>query len=177
MSVVKSLQKVGKVTMAQVQHANGSLGGQWLSAIDIAEQTVVNNYPQVDAIQIAGARAHQSHEVDTHSNIISVKFFAGSRRVISGHVHMNGQLDFGKPTQGSSSAQVATTAGAGKNIGGGESSSSSTQSATTTDLTWRTNKKTNYAEWWDGKKWVTGDWSDELQKWYACYNGQWYYWE
>ena len=43
MSVVKSLQKVGKVTMAQVQHANGSLGGQWLSAIDIAEQTVVNN--------------------------------------------------------------------------------------------------------------------------------------
>jgi len=53
MSVVKSLQKVGKVTMAQVQHANGSLGGQWLSAIDIAEQTVVNNYPQVDAIQIA----------------------------------------------------------------------------------------------------------------------------
>ncbi|KAL2069776.1 hypothetical protein VTL71DRAFT_14455 [Oculimacula yallundae] len=122
--------------MAQVQYANGSLGGQWLLAINIAEQTVVNNYPQVDAIQIA------------------VKFFAGSKRVISGHVHTNGKLDFGKPTPGSSSAQVATTAGAGKNIGGGESSSSS-------DLTWRTNTQTNYAEWWDGKEWVAGDWSDE----------------
>ncbi|PVH75247.1 hypothetical protein DL98DRAFT_498677, partial [Cadophora sp. DSE1049] len=148
MSVVKSLQKVGKVTMAQVQNANGSLGGRWLSAINIAEQTVVG--PQVDAIQIAGARAHQSHEVATHSNIISVKFFAGSRRVISGHVHMNGQLDYSKPAHGSSSAQVATTAGAGKNVGGGESSSSSTQSATATNLTWRTNEQSKRAEWWDG---------------------------
>jgi hypothetical protein len=43
MSVVRSLQKVGKVTMAQVQNANGSLGGHWLSAINIAEQTVMNN--------------------------------------------------------------------------------------------------------------------------------------
>ncbi|KAG9230119.1 hypothetical protein BJ875DRAFT_473106 [Amylocarpus encephaloides] len=174
MSVVRSLQKVGKVTMAQVQNANGSLGGQWLSAINIAEQTVMNNYPQVDAIQIAGARAHQSHEVATHSNILSVKFFAGSRRVISGHVHMNGELDYSKPAHGSSSAQVATTAGAGKNVGGGESSSSSTQGAT--NLTWRTNEQTKCAEWWDGTKWVGGDWSGEYQKWYAYCNGQWYYW-
>jgi hypothetical protein len=56
------------------------------------------------------------------------------------------------------------------------SSSASAQAATTTDLTWRTNEQTNRVEWWDGTKWVEGDWSDEHQKWYACYNGQWYYW-
>jgi hypothetical protein len=117
----------------------------------------------------SGARAHQSHEVATHSNILSVKFFAGSRRVISGHVHINGQLDYSKPARGSS-------AGAEKNVGGGESSSSSTQGATATNLTWRTNEQTKRAEWWDGTKWVGGDWSDEYQRWYAYYNGQWYYW-
>ncbi|TAQ86080.1 hypothetical protein B7494_g5593 [Chlorociboria aeruginascens] len=53
---------------------------------------------------------------------------------------------------------------AGRNSGGGESSSSSAQGATTTDLTWRTNEQTNRAEWWDGTKWVEGDWSDEYQK-------------
>ena len=118
----------------------------------------------------SGAKAHQSHEVATHSNILIVKFFAGSRRVISGHVHMNGQLDY-RSRRTAVSAQVATTAGAEKNIGGGESSSSSTQGATATNLTWRTNEQTKCAEWWDSTKWVGGDWSEEYQKWYAYYNG------
>jgi hypothetical protein len=39
------------------------------------------------------------------------------------------------------------------------------------DLIWRTNEQTKYAEWWDGTKWVQGDWSDEYQKWYTYYNG------
>jgi hypothetical protein len=106
-----------------------------------------------------------------------VKFFAGSRRVISGHIHMNGKLDYSKPAYGSSSTDVTTTTGGGKNVGGGGTSSgSSTQGATATNLTWRANEQTKRAEWWDGTNWVGGDWSDEYQKWYAYYNGQWYYW-
>ncbi len=54
MSVVRSLQKVGKVTMAQVQNANGSLGGHWLSAINIAEQTVMNNVRTLSQGSFAG---------------------------------------------------------------------------------------------------------------------------
>ncbi|KAK0102306.1 hypothetical protein ONS95_005929 [Cadophora gregata] len=176
MSMAKSLKRVGKVTMSQVQSANGSLGVQWLSALNIAEQTVVTTYPQIDAIQIAGAKAHQSYEVAAHSNIISVKFFAGSKRIMSAHVHLNGKVDYSKPTHGSSSAQVATTAGAGHNAGGGESSSSHAQGATTTELSWRTNEQTKRAEWWNGVGWVEGEWSYEHQRWYAYYNGEWYYW-
>ncbi|KAG4432045.1 hypothetical protein IFR05_012484 [Cadophora sp. M221] len=59
---------------------------------------------------------------------------------------------------------------------GDESSGSSAQGAATINPRWRTNEQTKRAEWWDGTKWVEGDWSDEYQKWYAHSNGQWYYW-
>lgn len=58
----------------------------------------------------------------------------------------------------------------------GESSSSKSSKMEASNLTWRTNDQTNCAEWWDGKKWVKGDWSEDYQKWYAQHNGQWYYW-
>jgi hypothetical protein len=95
-----------------------------------------------------GAKAHQSHEVATHSNVISAKFFDGDKRVISGHIHLNGMIDY---------SSRARSGAAGSN------------------LTWRTNEQTGVAEWWDGTKWVAGEYSDEYQKWHAYHNGQWYY--
>ncbi|KFG82009.1 hypothetical protein MANI_026363 [Metarhizium anisopliae] len=47
-------------------------------------------------MEIAGALAHQSHQVQSHSNVLSVKFFEGEDRVISGHVHMNGRVDYSR---------------------------------------------------------------------------------
>lgn len=44
----------------------------------------------------SGALAHQSHQVQSHSNVLSVKFFEGEDRVISGHVHMNGRVDYSR---------------------------------------------------------------------------------
>lgn len=41
-----------------------------------------------------GAKAHQSSEVKSHSNVLSVKFFEGDQRVISGHIHMNGAIEY-----------------------------------------------------------------------------------
>ena len=110
-----------------------------------------------------GAQAHPSHEVATHSNVISAKFFAENKRVISGHIHLNGTIDY--------SARARSGGVAGPSSGSpGQSKSSGS------GLTWQTNEQTNHAEWWDGTKWVEGNWSGEHQKWYAYYNGQEHYW-
>ncbi len=52
---------------------------------------------------ISGAVAHQSYTVQTHSNVLSVQFYEGDRRVISGHVHMNGAIDYSSRTVGGES--------------------------------------------------------------------------
>jgi len=172
-SVAKSLKLLGNVTMAHVKDINKSGGPQWLSAINIAAQAVQSDFPTVDGIQIAGAKAHQSHEVATHSNVISAKFFAENKRVISGHIHLNGTIDY------SSRARSGGDAGPSSGSPGQSSSSEKSKEKSKSggsDLAWRTNEQTNCAQWWDGTKWVQGDWSDEYQKWYAYYNGQWYYW-
>ena len=91
----------------------------------------------------------------THSNIISAKFFAGSQRVISGHIHIDGKIDYSNRVRS-----------------GGEAS----QSSGSVRLEWRTNEQTRLAEWWDGTKWVEATWFDEHQKWYAYYNGDWVAW-
>ncbi|KUJ06356.1 uncharacterized protein LY89DRAFT_790640 [Mollisia scopiformis] len=92
---------------------------------------------------------------------------ASGTRLTSYHAYPSGLVVFSKKKYG----QVQLP-----DDGGESSSSSAAQGATTTDLTWRTNEQTGYAEWWDSAKWVQGDWSDEQQKWYAYYNGQWCYW-
>ncbi|KAI1154450.1 hypothetical protein F4825DRAFT_448502 [Nemania diffusa] len=92
---------------------------------------------------------------------------ASGTRLTSYHAYPNGLVVFSKKKYG----QVQLP-----DYGGEPSSSSSAQGTATTDLTWRKNEQTNCAEWWNGTKWVQGDWSDEYQKWYAYYNGQSYYW-
>ncbi|EFZ00777.1 hypothetical protein MAA_03373 [Metarhizium robertsii ARSEF 23] len=95
-SVRRALVVVGKVSKGQVLNANAKLGSNWLSALDIAEQTAQADYPNITGMEIAGALAHQSHQVQSHSNVLSVKFFEGEDRVISGHVHMNGRVDYSR---------------------------------------------------------------------------------
>jgi hypothetical protein len=55
-------------------------------------------------------QAHQSHEVATHSNVINAKFFAENKRVISGHIHLNGTIDYsGRARSGGEAGQVPRT--------------------------------------------------------------------
>ena len=94
-----------------------------------------------------GAKAHQSHEVETHSNVISAKFFEGDKRIISGHIHHNGKIEYsGRARKGGAGPQSGTLAGG-------------------SNLTWRRNEQTNIAEWWNGTEWVAGEYSHDYQKW------------
>jgi hypothetical protein len=59
---------------------------------------------------------------------------------------------------------------------GGQQTSSSTQDQSKA-LTWQWNTAKGYAEWWDGQKWVQGEWNSERQKWMAYYGDKWYTWD
>jgi hypothetical protein len=105
------------------------------------------------------------------SGILGEGNLKGSKRATSFHYYPEtGDIRF------SNSRYPPVRIGVSNAAAESSSSASSAQAATTTDLTWRTNGQTNRAEWWDGTKWVEGDWSDEYQKWYAWCNGQRYYW-
>ncbi|KAM0507561.1 hypothetical protein D7B24_006657 [Verticillium nonalfalfae] len=95
-AVAKTLEQVGKVSLQHVLTANPATGPEWLRALDTAKKTVQADHPDVTSYEIAGAKAHQSHNVEAHSNVLSVKFFAGGQRVVSGHVHLGGNIDYGK---------------------------------------------------------------------------------
>ncbi|PNY27628.1 Uncharacterized protein TCAP_02448 [Tolypocladium capitatum] len=87
----------------QIKDANKRTGDMWLAALSVAAQAVQTDPQPLTMNQNnSGARAHQSHEVASHSNVISAKFYAGDQRVISGHIHINGTLDY---------SQKARTAG------------------------------------------------------------------
>jgi len=133
---------------------------------ETANKSIETRYPQIEKAEIQGTTPHHSaKDPSDPKKVITISYHTGKgTRLLSIHAHDDGTWNefFSR---------------AGKNVGGGESSSSSSaQGATTTDLTWRTNEQTNRGEWWDGTKWAEGNWSDEYQKWYAYYNGQWYYW-
>ncbi|KAI0182251.1 hypothetical protein EV127DRAFT_517925 [Xylaria flabelliformis] len=99
----RALYVLGKVSRNDIGRANGKEGSTWLNAIDIAEQTTMAQYPNITGVSFTGARAHQSHEVATHANVISAKFWTGDKRAISGHIMMNGYIEFGKNKQASTS--------------------------------------------------------------------------
>ncbi|KAK7414535.1 hypothetical protein QQZ08_012532 [Neonectria magnoliae] len=105
---------------------------------------------------ISGAKAHQSHNVAAHTNVLSVAFYAGKTRVVSGHIHDDGTVDYSKGQ-------------------GSQAEASSSRSGFETGLTWQVNAA-NQAEYWDGTQWQHGEWSDEHQLWIAYYNGAWYAW-
>ncbi|KAJ0158924.1 hypothetical protein CTA2_10628 [Colletotrichum tanaceti] len=71
-----------------------------------------------------GAKAHRSHEVPSHSNVISAKFFAGKTRVVSGHIHLDGTVDYGRPrgNTGSDREEGPSTRNSGNRPESGESS-------------------------------------------------------
>ncbi|KAI0115652.1 hypothetical protein GGR51DRAFT_556090 [Nemania sp. FL0031] len=99
----RALYILGKVSRIDIGRENGNEGAMWLGAVDIAEQTVMTQFPTVTGISFTGAKAHQSHEVGHHGNVISAKFWHGEKRVISGHIMMNGYIKFGKNKEAGSS--------------------------------------------------------------------------
>lgn len=45
-----------------------------------------NNYSNIIFL-VSGANAHQSHTTAAHSDVLSVAFYAGKKRFLSGHIH------------------------------------------------------------------------------------------
>lgn len=105
---------------------------------------------------ISGAKAHQSRHVAEHTNVLSVAFYDGKTRILSGHVHGDGTVDYSKAK--------GSQAGASSSVPGFE-----------TGLTWQMNPA-GYAEYWDGAQWQRGEWSEEHELWVAYYNNAWYAW-
>ncbi|TVY14766.1 hypothetical protein LARI1_G008251 [Lachnellula arida] len=145
-------------------------------------ESIATQVPIITGIKLNGSRPHRSHDDPADPKpVISFALYKSNKlnsqnRVASGHVHDDGIGHINFPSK--YKQYRAITGMEYKPPGSGTSGeSSSSGKSAGSDLTWRTNKQTNYAEWWDGKKWVTGDWSDELQKWHAYYKGQWYYWD
>ncbi|KAH8719926.1 hypothetical protein HC256_000334 [Beauveria bassiana] len=110
----QALTIVGKVSKSEVLSLNGTQGPEWVRGIKVAEKTVKIDFPSVSAMLIAmdsgsrandhdqsGGKAHQSRDVQAHSNVISVKFYDGDeRKVVSGHVHMDGRIEYNKKLPG-----------------------------------------------------------------------------
>ncbi|KAF1739545.1 hypothetical protein CRV24_001480 [Beauveria bassiana] len=81
----QALTIVGKVSKSEVLSLNGTQGPEWVRGIKVAEKTV-----KID-----------SRDVQAHSNVISVKFYDGDeRKVVSGHVHMDGRIEYNKKLPG-----------------------------------------------------------------------------
>ncbi|GAB0139165.1 hypothetical protein EsDP_00007378 [Epichloe bromicola] len=93
-AVKRVLAQVGKISKSHVHQENPATGNVWIAALDAAESTVMMDYLGVTGMSITGAKAHQSHTVNSHSNVLSVRFYAGEQKVISGHIHMNGMLEY-----------------------------------------------------------------------------------
>ncbi|KAK7414627.1 hypothetical protein QQZ08_012519 [Neonectria magnoliae] len=146
---------IGKVTKDAVVKASGTT---WGAALETGTQIAQATYPRIDAIKVHGAKAHQSHNVPSHSAVLSVAFYDGKKRIVSGHIHQDGRVDFSK-------------------AGGSSSGSASTQPQFATGLTWQIDPgNPRQALWWNGTGWENGQWSDEHQLWLAYCNGTWYAW-
>ena len=76
---------------------------------------------------VSGAQAHQSHNVAAHTNVLSVAFYTGKTRVVSGHIHGDGTVDYSKGQ-------------------GPQAEASSSGSGFATGLTWQVNAA-NQAEY------------------------------
>ncbi|OAA53453.1 hypothetical protein SPI_09381 [Niveomyces insectorum RCEF 264] len=102
-AIRRSMLLVGNVTKHEVGKRNKN-GRMWLGALDVAQQTLANSSPTVNGMKIKGAKAHQSHTVKAHSNVLSVTFFAGEQRIVSGHIHANGAIEYGRKARASGKA-------------------------------------------------------------------------
>ncbi|KAF4632740.1 hypothetical protein G7Y89_g5390 [Cudoniella acicularis] len=138
--------------------------------------------PIITGIKLNGSRPHKSHDDPADPKpVISFALYKSNKlnsrnRVGSGHVHDDGTGHVNFPSKYKQYRAITGMEYKPPNSGTSGQSSSGKSKSGGSDLTWRTNEQTKYAEWWDGTKWVAGDWSDEYQKWYAYYNGEWYYW-
>jgi hypothetical protein len=143
--------------------------------------------PIITGIKLNGSRPHKFHgDPADPMPVISFALYKSNKlnsrnRVASGHVHDDGTGHVNFPSKYKQYRAITGMEDKPPSNGmSGESSSSGKSqrdgSSDGFDLTWRINEQTKYAEWWDGTKWVTGDWSDEYQKWYAYYKGQCHYW-
>ncbi|CZR52895.1 uncharacterized protein PAC_02772 [Phialocephala subalpina] len=138
--------------------------------------------PIITGIKLNGSRPHKSHDDPADPKpVISFALYKSNKlnsrnRVASGHVHDDGTGHVNFPSKYKQYRAITGMEYKPPSSGTSGQSSSGKSKSGGSDLTWRTNEQTNRAEWWDGTKWVEGDWSDEYQNWYAYYNGEWYYW-
>ncbi|KAG6194828.1 hypothetical protein E4U50_000532 [Claviceps purpurea] len=152
---------VGKVSKDAVVKASGVA---WGSAVDKGTQIAQETFPRINAVKIHGAKAHQSHTVPSHSSVISVAFYDGKKRIVSGHIHKNGRVDFSKAAKAGKAA-------------GSSSGSASTQPQFETGLIWQMDPDNPHqAIWWNSTRWENGQWSDEHHLWIAYCNDMWYAW-
>ncbi|TWU72708.1 hypothetical protein ED733_004167 [Metarhizium rileyi] len=98
------LVQVGRIGKSHVFQENPGTGDIWVAALDTAESTVKMDYPEVTGMSISGAKAHQSHTVSSHSRVLSVRFYAGEQRIISGHVYQNGMLAYSQRARATASS-------------------------------------------------------------------------
>ncbi|KAF1848399.1 uncharacterized protein K460DRAFT_364380 [Cucurbitaria berberidis CBS 394.84] len=142
-------------------------------------EDIAAKIPIITGIKLNGSRPHKSHDDPADPKpVISFALYKSNKlnsrnRVGSGHVHDDGT---GHVNFSSKYKQYRAITGMEYKPPIGQSSSSGESKSGGSGLTWRTNEQAKYAEWWDGTNWVAGNWSNEYQKWCACYNGQWYYW-
>ncbi|KAG5998486.1 hypothetical protein E4U52_008077 [Claviceps spartinae] len=161
---------VGKVTKDAIVKASGP---QWVAALDEGTQIAQETYPRINGVKIhlsmllikliTVAQKHtndQSHTVPSHSAVLSVAFYDGKKRIVSGHIHKNGRVDFSKE---------------GRNSSGSASTQPQPQFAT--GLIWQMDPDNpRQAIWWNSTGWENGQWSDEHHLWIAYCNGMWYAW-
>ncbi|KAK3896904.1 hypothetical protein C8A05DRAFT_20229 [Staphylotrichum tortipilum] len=92
--VVKALRMLGPVTKEEILK-NNTNGAQWMSALATAQMQVQQEFPKVDGMRVSGSRAHQSHTTAHHTNVLSIKYFEGAVKAVSGHIHLNGFVEYG----------------------------------------------------------------------------------
>ncbi|KAH8161428.1 hypothetical protein CIB48_g6813 [Xylaria polymorpha] len=124
--------------------------------------------PIITGIKLNGSRPHKSHDDPADPKpVISFALYKSNKlnsrnRVASGHVHDDGTGHVNFPSKYKQYRAITGMEYKPPSSGtSGQSSSSGKSTSGGSDLTWRTNGQTKCAEWWDGTKWVAGDWSDE----------------
>ncbi|KAF2424930.1 hypothetical protein EJ08DRAFT_408510 [Tothia fuscella] len=122
----------------------------------------------ITGIKLNGSWPHKSHDDPADPKpVISFALYKSNKlnsrnRVGSGHVHDDGTGHVNFPSKYKQYRAITEMEYKPPSSGtSGQSSSSGKSNSGGSNLIWRTNEQTKYAEWWDGTKWVAGDWSVE----------------
>ncbi|EHA57643.1 hypothetical protein MGG_05398 [Pyricularia oryzae 70-15] len=104
-------------------------------------------FPEADAVRFHGSKAHQSHTNPDHSNVLSFSVTnAKEKRIASGHLHENGNIDWAVAKEKDKDKGKLKTKGKG----------GSSRSQSNPSLQWELDDN-GQVLWWDGENWRNGE--------------------